>query len=162
MKMTKLMIMGALIGTCSFAAAQDKPGEGGREGRPGRQVPPEVLKKFDKDGDGKLSPEEAKAAREARQAEMLKKYDKDGDGTLSDEEKKAMADDMAAKRKALLEKYDTDKNGKLDPEERKAAADAGEDLSVLMGGRGPGGGRRGGEGKPEGGDTPPPAPPGNN
>ena len=41
---------------------------------------------FDADGDGKLSPEEAKAAREARQAEMLKQFDKDGDGKLSKDE----------------------------------------------------------------------------
>jgi hypothetical protein len=131
MKTTKLMILGALIGTCTFAAAQEeKPARPEGGGRGMRQPSPEMLKKFDKDGDGKLSQEEAKAMREAQQA----------------------------KRKALIEKYDADKDGKLDETERKAAADAGEDLSVLMGGRGPGGGqRRGGpEGKP--GDTPPAAP----
>jgi Ca2+-binding EF-hand superfamily protein len=159
MKTTKLMILGALIGTCTFAAAQEeKPARPEGGGRGMRQPSPEMLKKFDKDGDGKLSQEEAKAAREARQAEMLKLYDKDGDGKLSDDETKAMREAQQAKRKALIEKYDADKDGKLDETERKAAADAGEDLSVLMGGRGPGGGqRRGGpEGKP--GDTPPAAP----
>lgn len=75
-----------------------------------------ILKKFDKDGDGKLSKEERKAMQEewlkdhpeaakrmeemkarqeARKAEILKKYDKDGDGKLSDEEKKAMREDWA-------------------------------------------------------------------
>ena len=65
-----------------------------------------MLKKFDKDGDGKLSEEERSAARaemqkrrEAdgqkgsrgeRRAEMLKKFDKDGDGKLSEEERSAM------------------------------------------------------------------------
>lgn len=39
--------------------------------------------------------EEMKARQEARKAEMLKKYDKDGDGKLSDEEKKAMREDWA-------------------------------------------------------------------
>ncbi len=39
--------------------------------------------------------EEMKARQEARKAEILKKYDKDGDGKLSDEEKKAMREDWA-------------------------------------------------------------------
>lgn len=147
MKATKLITLGVLIGTCSFAAAQEgtpapdaaKP-PGGRQQR---EIPAEILKKFDKDGDGKISADEAKAMREARQAEMLKKYDKDGDGKLSDEERKAMQADMEAKHKALLEKYDANKNGKLDPEEMKAARDAGEEIP--MGGRGGGpGGKRGG------------------
>ena len=85
--------------------------------------------------------------REARQAEMLKKYDKDGDGKLSEEEKKARDEEMDAKRKATIEKYDANKNGKLDPEEMKAARDAGEEMP--WGGRGPGGGgKREGGGKP--------------
>ena len=49
-----------------------------------------MIKKFDKDGDGKLNEEERKAAEEARKAEMLKRFDKDGDGKISDEERKAM------------------------------------------------------------------------
>ena len=57
--------------------------------------PPELVKKFDKDGDGKLSEDERKAMREAMQAkmeerhkEMLEKYDADKDGKLSEEERK--------------------------------------------------------------------------
>jgi len=45
---------------------------------------------LDTDGDGKLSPEERKAAREKRpdrEAKKLKRFDADGDGKLSDEEK---------------------------------------------------------------------------
>ena len=163
MKAIKLITLGALIGTCSFVTAQDAapappaPPQGEkpqRPARPPREVPPAVLKKFDTDGDGKLSPDEFKAMREARQAEMLKKYDKDGDGKLSDEEKKARDEDMAAKRKAMIEKYDANKNGKLDPEEMKAAMDAGEEMP--LGGRGPGGGKRGeGKGGPKPADAPP-------
>ena len=166
MKAIKLITLGALIGTCSFAAAQDAaptpppaPPEQGekakRPERPQRQIPPAILKKFDTDGDGKLSQEEGKAMREARQAEMLKKYDKDGDGKLSDEEKKARDEEMAAKRKAIVEKYDANKNGKLEPEEMKAAMDAGEEMP--WGGRGPGGGGKRGDGK--GGPKPADAPP---
>ena len=166
MKATKLITLAALIGTCSFAAAQDgtpppapTAPQGGRVtgGRPPREVPPEILKKFDKDGDGKLSQDEVKAMHEARQAEILKKFDKDGDGKLSDDERDAMQAANEATRKALLAKYDADKNGKLSPEELKAARDAGEEIP--MGGRGGGGsgGKRGGGGG-KGGPKPTDAP----
>lgn len=146
MNATTLITLGALIGTCSFSAAQDTAPGSPKPKRPQREIPAEVLTKFDTDGDGKLSPDEAKAMREARQAEMLKKYDKDGDGKLSGEERKAMQAEMEAKRAAMLEKYDANKNGKLDPEEMKAARDAGEEIP--WGGRGPGG-QRGGKGEPK-------------
>ena len=51
-----------------------------------------MIKKFDKDGDGKLSREERRAiykAEEKRKFEFIKKFDKDGDGKLSREEEKA-------------------------------------------------------------------------
>lgn len=51
---------------------------------------------------------------------VLKKYDKDGDGKLNDEEKAAWKADREAKHKADLEKYDTNKDGKLSPEEKAA------------------------------------------
>lgn len=90
MKHKPLLALGLLFGASLFAAAQD--GAPQRPNRPqrGQGPPPELVKQFDKDGDGKLSPEEAKAAREARQAEMLKQFDKDGDGQLSEEERAAM------------------------------------------------------------------------
>jgi len=63
--------------------------------------------------------------------EALKKYDADGDGKLSEEEQAKRKADIAAKaaatRKANLDKYDTDGDGKLSKEERaakKAAEDA--------------------------------------
>lgn len=161
MKTTKLITLGALIGTCSFAAAQDKPP---REDGPKRGVPAEVLEKFDADKDGKLSEDERKAMREERKAKMLAKYDTDKNGELSDTEKDAMKADMEAQHKAFLEKYDADKDGKLSREEVKAARDAGEELPMggLGGRRGPAGKGPGpgpgGPGAP-GGQAPPPAPP---
>jgi len=102
---------------------------GGGEGRPGReQMRTAMLKRFDKDDDGKLSDEERAAARtayEARRgsgsgkrgprggapgaererpdrermrAEMLKRFDKDGDGRLSDEERATMRKHFEARR----------------------------------------------------------------
>ena len=148
MNTTLTMIALALAGTLAVQAQEPAP----RERRANRGTPPEVLKEFDKDGDGKLNDEEAKAAREAMQAKreearkkMLEKYDTDKDGKLSDEENKKMREDMQAKRKALLEKYDANKNDRLDPEEIKAAKDAGEEVPEFR----PMGGRRG-EGGPQG------------
>ena len=80
MKSTTMLALCAMIGATSFAAAQDRPKAPDRPQRHAMRVPPEILEKFDKDGDGKLSPEEAKAAREAHQKEMLEKYDADEDG----------------------------------------------------------------------------------
>ena len=73
-----------------------------------------MLKKFDKDGDGKLSDAEKATLRvemQSRQGskdrrqwtpeqrtEMLKKFDKDADGKLSDDERNAAREAMKASR----------------------------------------------------------------
>lgn len=62
-----------------------------------------------------------------REAEM-KKFDKDGDGKLNDEERAAafaarLESDPEMKKK-VLEKFDEDKDGKLSDEELKKAAAA--------------------------------------
>ena len=54
----------------------------------------EVLKEFDKDGDGKLNEEERKAAGEAMRKKLIEKFDKDGDGKLNEEERKAAREAM--------------------------------------------------------------------
>jgi hypothetical protein len=157
-KLTWIALALAAAGTLG-AQAQE---EGGRRG--GNRAPnPEAIKEFDKDGDGKLSDEEAKAMREAMQARRaeaqkkeLEEFDKDKDGKLSDEERKAAQEAREAKHKALVEKYDADKNGELSREEIQTAVKAGEEMRYLRpgparGGRGGeggagGGGRRGGRG----------------
>jgi Ca2+-binding EF-hand superfamily protein len=146
MKKTGYIALGALIGACSLAAAEDLPQ------KPDRPVLAALLAKFDTDKDGKLSPDERKAMHEERKAEMLKKFDTDGDGVLSDDEKAAMKAAREAKHAELLAKYDADKDGKLSPAEVKAARDAGEELPMRDGP----GGKRGPNGKKPGG--PPPAP----
>ena len=93
--MKKILIFLSAIGLMIGMYA--KPEKAGKraspgEGRPSRE---EIMKKFDKDGDGKLSDEEkaeARKAMEARRKEMIEKFDKDGDGKLNEEERKvAMA-----------------------------------------------------------------------
>jgi Ca2+-binding EF-hand superfamily protein len=73
-----------------------------------------------------------------RKAEMLKKFDKDGDGKLSDTEKTTLRAEMqnrrgggrdrkewtAEQRDEMLKKFDTDGDGKLSQEERDTAREA--------------------------------------
>ena len=108
--MKKLLATAAIIiSAAGFAAAQDEPPlprhhMGGRGGDlfmgMDHEMRIQLLKQFDKDGDGRLSPEERAAAMEAiknkaedlkslrmKHAEnIIKKFDKDGDGKLNTEE----------------------------------------------------------------------------
>ncbi|MAN36419.1 MAG: hypothetical protein CMI21_02155 [Opitutae bacterium] len=94
-----LTILAAVTLACGLNAMPDR--EGGKKGGPpeGRPSREEVMKKFDKDGDGKLSESERAELRktmEARRKEFMAKFDKDGDGKLNEEERKAA---MAARPK---------------------------------------------------------------
>jgi Ca2+-binding EF-hand superfamily protein len=114
------------------AVADAAPGQGKAKGArkqergDGQGIPAEVLKRFDKDGDGKLNDAERAAAKKAREErggrpgrpgqpgggggsgdgklreEILKRFDKDGDGKLNDEER-------AAAKKAHDERKNTKK-----------------------------------------------------
>ena len=117
MKTNTLIVIAAAIGLSGAAHAEE-----GKGPRPPHKLPPEVIAKFDKDGDGKLNDDEkaeAKAAlgeREAaRKKEMLEKFDADKDGKLNDDEKAAMREEV---KKKILEKFDKDGDGKLNEEER--------------------------------------------
>jgi len=129
--MKKILIFLSAIGlSIGLYAKPEKDGKkpGSKEGRPSRE---EIIKKFDKDGDGKLNDEE-KAELRKKMAErsgggrklppfLMKKFDKDGDGKLSDEEKAEARKAMEERRKEMIEKFDKDGDGKLNDEERKAA-----------------------------------------
>ena len=65
MKTTKLIILGALIGTCSFATAQDGAPP---EGAPKHKMSPEDRDKFDADKSGDLSDEEKATMKAAMKA----------------------------------------------------------------------------------------------
>jgi hypothetical protein len=66
MKTKTLIIAVAMTGLIAGVQAEE-----GKKDRPERKLPPEIVEKFDKDGDGKLNEDERKAAREARE-EMMK------------------------------------------------------------------------------------------
>lgn len=72
-----------------------------------------MTERLDKDGDGQVSDEERRAARESFR---IKRFDKDGDGVLSDEERAEAARVRAERMKQL----DTDGDGRISPEERRA------------------------------------------
>jgi hypothetical protein len=121
MKLTSVVVA---IATCAIVSAAppkgDEKGKGPRGG--GRPIPKEMLEKFDKDKDGKISAEErkaameeGKAAMEARRAEIMAKFDKDGDGKLNEEERKAAGE---ARKAEMMKKFDKDGDGELSKEER--------------------------------------------
>lgn len=91
----------------------------------------ENIKRFDRNGDGKLDQDERAEARstmkqersakaERRQNHLLKRYDKNGDGKLDDAERAAAFDD-ASSRPRFIKRYDKDGDGKLSAEEKAAA-----------------------------------------
>jgi len=127
------------LSTALFSAPDGK-GEKKRPNFPSRE---EMIKKFDSDGDGKLSDEEREKARKQMPGkgrklppEVLQKFDKDGDGKLSDEERAAFRKQMVANGRKLpphlMQRFDTDGDGTLSDEERAGAKQAWEDRKQEM------------------------------
>lgn len=90
-----------------------------------RAVDEETRKKYDADGDGKLSRDEMQQMWKDRKEAFVKKHDTDGDGKLNEEEMKAAGEAMAKAVKSRLEqrmmrKYDKNNDGELDEEENAA------------------------------------------
>ena len=131
-----------------------------------RRVPPQVLKQFDKNGDGKLDESEKQAARAA----MMKRFDKNGDGKIDEAERQAAREAFMKRRggggkgkgrpgkgrpggfdrSAIIKRFDKNGDGKLDEAERQAAREA---FMKRRGGGGKGKGRSG-KGRPGGFDRP--------
>jgi HlyD family secretion protein len=110
--------MGRGMGQMPEGAAPNAQAAGGPGGAgPGRQgggrgIPEELIKQYDKDGDGKLDDTEREAMRAAMRErfggqggqggprmsreEMMKQYDKNGDGELDETEREAMISAMRA------------------------------------------------------------------
>ena len=109
MKKTLFITLGlALSGVLSQAA----DGEAKPAASPSRE---EIIKKYDKNGDGKLDQEERAAFMKDRQAESLKKYDKNGDGKLDEAELQARRDDMRKQREESIAR----RQGEQKPKEEK-------------------------------------------
>lgn len=154
------------------APAQDAPQEApkaqsGKKQAQGMSLDA-AMKKFDKDNDGKLNPEEFAKFRKAMakkqgpkgpSKKVLEKYDTDKDGKLSKEEREAMkadhkaqnadkeplTDEQKAERRAKqLAKFDTNKDGYLDKDELIAMRKA---KQAKKGGKAKNGKAKNGKGK---------------
>ena len=64
----------------------------------------EMLKNYDKNGNGKLEQEEIVLMQKDRQDELLKKYDKNANGKMDDDEREAYRGDMRKQREEMLNK----------------------------------------------------------
>ena len=139
-----------------FSAPNGK-GEKKRPGLPSREA---LIKKFDADGDGKLSDEERENARKQMPGkgrklppEVLQKFDKDGDGELNGEERAAAREQFEKRKAEALEKFDADGDGKLSLTERRKAMESFrkevQDEEEAAGKENAGKGKEGKEGKPD-------------
>jgi len=91
MKMRFVIALSLCLTGAAFAADGEKKGAKPETPRD------EMLKKYDKNKDGKLDPSEREEWRKDREAEAVKKYDKNGDGKLDQSEREAA---RAERRKA--------------------------------------------------------------
>ncbi|MBI2813826.1 MAG: hypothetical protein HYX71_06045 [Opitutae bacterium] len=105
-------------------AAADTPAESGGRMKKNHQ---ELIRRHDKNGDGRLDDAEKAAAHAAmrkqggggneRRKQILKRFDKDGDGQLDDAEQA----EAAKFRAEQVKKFDRDGDGQLNDAERATA-----------------------------------------
>ncbi|MFO1041795.1 MAG: EF-hand domain-containing protein [Planctomycetaceae bacterium] len=107
----------------------------GKPGPPGKGPGQELLKRFDKNGDGKLDPTEMAAARQAMQGQGFPGAGKGGPGMGKGPG--GPGEGNGPGREAILKRFDKNGDGQLDETERAAARKAMEERG---GGAGPGNG----------------------
>src|SRR5690349_14546350 len=120
MLMKKLLtpLLGLTLGTLASFAADGEAKPTAPQDAAARQA--ELIKKYDKNGDGKLDADEAAAYRKERDAEMLKKYDKNGDGKIDQEERKLAQEEIKKQRQAAIaQRQSEQKKGEEKKEEKK-------------------------------------------
>lgn len=143
---SRALLTAALLAVSARAQAE-KVDMGPIETKPGagkmmKQNHAELIKRFDKNGDGKLDEDEKAAAHKAMRMEggggerdhykeILRRFDKNGDGRLDDAERAEAekAREMVEKhggvgrfRALVLKRFDKDGDGKLNDAERAEAA----------------------------------------
>ena len=112
----KKMLLITLGLSLSGLLAQAAEGEAKPAPPPSRA---EIIKKYDKNGDGKLDEEERAALQKERQQETLKKYDKNGDGKIDETERQALMEDRKKQRDEALAKRQAEQQKKDEKKEEK-------------------------------------------
>jgi len=92
--MKKLLLIALSLSVTGLMALA---ADGEKKERPAGNARAEMLKKYDKNSNGKIDDDEREAMRKDREAEAIKKFDKNGDGKLDDSEREAA---RAERRKA--------------------------------------------------------------
>lgn len=90
--MKKLILCTMVLSLFGGAVAKAEDAADGKK----KKLEELILKKYDKNGNGKLDEDERAAMKKDREEE-LKKYDKNGDGKLDETEKAAMREDLKKK-----------------------------------------------------------------
>ncbi|MFT7619536.1 MAG: Ca2+-binding EF-hand superfamily protein [Planctomycetota bacterium] len=106
MKITTLVIAGLVLLACGLSAQEDPTGRSERRAR--------AMKKFDKNGDGKLDQAERAAARAER------RQGKEANNEASPRRRNAAGKRGQERRAAMLKQFDTNQDGQVDENERKS------------------------------------------
>ena len=118
MKKLLAVTLGMSLGALVLHAADGEAKPSGPQDAGAKRA--EMLKKYDKNGDGKLDAEEAAAYKKDRDAELLKKYDKNGDGKIDAEERQVAQEDIKKQRQAAIAQRQAElKKGEEKKEEKK-------------------------------------------
>ena len=155
------IVLGGLITFSLTTQAQDRPGQGGRggEGERGGGIREAMIKKYDKNGDGKLDENERPSREEMQEffrAQLGGGQTRPGGGQTRPGQGGRDAAPQQNMRDAMLKKFDKNGDGKLDEDERPSREEMQEFFrSQLGGGQGgrPGGDQGGpGQGRPGAGE----------
>ena len=115
---TLLAITALSLGILAAQAADDQPNPTAPSDAAAKRA--EMVKKYDKNGDGRLDAEESAAYKKDRDAEMLKKYDKNGDGKIDPAERQVAQEDIKKQRQAVIAQRQAElKKGEEKKEEKK-------------------------------------------
>jgi hypothetical protein len=112
---TLLAITALSLGLLASQAADDQPQPKPAAPLDAAAKRAEMIKKYDKNGDGRLDAQESAAYKKDRDAEMLKKYDKNGDGKIDEAERQVAQDDIKKQRQAVI----AQRQAELKKEEKK-------------------------------------------
>ncbi|MDE2680290.1 MAG: EF-hand domain-containing protein, partial [Verrucomicrobiota bacterium] len=142
------IVLGGLITFSLTTQAQDRPGQGGRGGEGGRGggIREAMIKKYDKNGDGKLDENERPSREEMQdffRAQLGGGQTRPSGGQTRPGQGGRDAAPQQNMRDAMLKKFDKNGDGKLDEDERPSREEMQEFFRSQLGGEQ--GGRPGGD-----------------